>query len=178
MAISITAIGEPTGSGPLVRSGARPGDAIMVTGAFGGSILGKHFHFTPRVREAMVLHANYRIHAAIDVSDGLAKDLGHMADQSGCGAWIDAAAVPIADAAHQLVRAAREPATAWEHAMSDGEDFELVLALPPEEADRLLRDQPLETPLTRIGHFIDQRGLWITSADGTRQPLEPRGYEH
>lgn len=178
LVISITAIGQLTERGPLLRNGARVGDAILVTGEFGGSILGKQFHFTPRVHEALLLHANYRIHAAIDVSDGLSLDLSHITDESGCGALVDPNAVPTADDAHRLAHEAPRRGTVLEHALSDGEDFELILAVPPDEAQRLLADQPLETPLTRIGTFIEEPGLWLDSGEGDRQPLRPRGYEH
>ena len=102
--ISVAAIGELTERGPLLRSGARPGDAILVTGSFGGSILGRHFRFTPRVREALLLQERYELHAATDVSDGLSLDLSHITQESGCGALLDASAVPIADDAYRLAR--------------------------------------------------------------------------
>ncbi|MBC8869232.1 MAG: thiamine-monophosphate kinase [Planctomycetes bacterium] len=178
LAISVTAIGEVTGSGPLLRSGARAGDAILVTGEFGGSILGRHFRFTPRVREAMLLHANYQVNAAIDVSDGLSLDLSHITEESGCGAMVQTEAIPIADDAFRLAKEAGPGKTALEHALSDGEDFELILAVPSEDSQRLLADQPLDTPITRIGTFIEEPGLWAASAEGGRQILRPRGYEH
>lgn len=178
LAISITAIGQLTGRGPLLRSGARPGDAIIVTGSFGGSILGRHFRFTPRVREAQLLNDRYRLHAATDVSDGLSLDLSHLTQESGCGALLDAAAVPIADDAYRLAAADGGRGTPLEHALGDGEDFELILAVPPEEAGRMLRDQPLDVPLTRIGTFTAELGLWIEESGGRRRPLPPRGYEH
>ncbi|HEY1786267.1 MAG TPA: thiamine-phosphate kinase, partial [Pirellulales bacterium] len=85
LAISITAIGTPTARGPLLRSGARPGDRILVTGSLGGSILGRHFDFEPRVAEALLLADRYQLHAGIDVSDGLSLDLSRLASESGCG---------------------------------------------------------------------------------------------
>lgn len=178
LAISIAAIGEPTERGPLQRNGARPGDAIVVTGSFGGSILGRHFRFTPRVREALLLNDRYRLHAATDVSDGLSLDLSHITQESGCGALLDPAAVPIADDAYRLAAADGGRTTPLQHALGDGEDFELILAVPPEEADRLLAEQPLDVPLTRIGTFTAESGLWMEDAAGRRQPLPPRGYEH
>ena len=96
------AAGEVTGRGPLCRSGARPGDRIVVTGSFGGSILGRHLDFEPRVREALELHARYELHAGIDVSDGLSLDLAHILEESRCGAVLRADAVPIADDARRL----------------------------------------------------------------------------
>jgi len=178
LAISVTAIGEVTGSGPLLRSGARSGDAILVTGEFGGSILGRHFRFTPRVREALLLHTNYQVNAAIDVSDGLSLDLSHIIEESGCGAVVQTEAIPISEDAFRLAEEAGQGKTALEHALSDGEDFELILAVPQDEAQRLLADQSLDTPLTRIGTFIEEPGLWAASAEGGRQVLQPRGYEH
>ena len=102
LAISVTLLGETTSRGPLCRHGARPGDWIVVTGAFGGSLLGKHLDVEPRVDEALLLHQRYELHAAIDVSDGLALDLSRLAGESGCGAGVRTADVPIAPAAHQI----------------------------------------------------------------------------
>src|SRR5437868_4064648 len=93
LVISITVLGEPTSKGPVLRSGAGPGDWIMATGSFGGSIAGKHLNFTPRVNEALVLHETAALHAMIDVSDGLAADLWHILDESCVGAILDAGAI-------------------------------------------------------------------------------------
>src|SRR5260221_93165 len=68
LAISVTVLGEATARGPVLRSGAKPGDWVFVTGPLGGSILGHHLDFTPRVREALELHAVAELHAMIDVS--------------------------------------------------------------------------------------------------------------
>jgi thiamine-monophosphate kinase len=65
-----------------------------------------------------------------------------------------------------------------DHALSDGEDFELILAVPPDEARRMLRDQPLGVPLSAVGEFVAEAGLWQTLPDGSRQPLSPRGWVH
>src|SRR6266446_1281418 len=86
LVISVTVLGEATGRGPVTRSGARPGDWLLVTGPLGGSIRGKHLDFTPRVREALQLHVVANLHAMIDVSDGLAADVGHLCEESHCGA--------------------------------------------------------------------------------------------
>src|SRR5437764_9906282 len=137
LVISVTLLGEATARGAVKRSGARPGDWLMVTGPLGGSILGKHLDFTPRVREALHLHTEAPLHAMIDVSDGLAADVGHLCAESCCGAVLRAEAIPIADAAHRMADG-RAP---LEHALGDGEDFELVCAVAPEDARRLL-----ETP--------------------------------
>lgn len=178
LVLSITALGRTTKRGPLLRSGARAGDVIVATGEFGGSILGKHFDFTPRVREALVLAERYEVHAAMDVSDGLSLDLSRMCSESGCGAVLRPDAIPISEDARRL--AARDAATgsALEHALSDGEDFELLLAMPAEAAARAIRDRPFAARLTIVGEFTAERGLWSLDAADARVPLAPRGYEH
>jgi len=178
LVINVTAIGRTTDRGPLLRSGARAGDAIVVTGDFGGSILGKHFDFTPRVREALYLRANYEVHAAMDVSDGLSLDLSRLCEESRCGAELDLAAIPIGPAAHEA--AGRDPTagTPLERALGDGEDFELLLAMPADEARRLATDTTLGVRVTIIGRFVALPGLVAIDADGVRRSLTPRGYEH
>ena len=178
LVISVTAVGQLTARGPLRRDEARPGDHILVTGRFGGSILGKHFSFEPRVREALLLHDQYELHAGIDVSDGLSLDLHRLATASGCGAAIALDAVPIDRAAIELAARASDGRSPLDHALSDGEDFELIVALPAAEADRLLQRQPLGVPVTRIGRLVEQAGLWQIAADGSLAPLAARGYEH
>ena len=178
LVIAVTVLGEVVGSGPLRRDGARPGDRIVVTGSFGGSILDRQFDFEPRIREALLLAERYRLHAGIDVSDGLSIDLAHVATESGCGAVVRTGAVPISDDARRLVEQAADGSTPLDHALSDGEDFELILAVPPKEAERMLSDQPLDVPLTEIGEFIAEPGLWQVDARGNRDKLVPRGWEH
>jgi thiamine-monophosphate kinase len=176
LVISITAIGEVVPGKEWRRSGARPGDEILVTGSFGGSILGKHIDFTPRIREALLLAERFEIHAAMDVSDGLSLDLSRLCEASGCGAALDLSQIPIAPAAIELE--AKDGQSALEHAMADGEDFELILAIAPVVAVKLLAVQPLGVPLTSIGRFVKEPGLWQQAGSGPLQPLVPRGYEH
>src|SRR4051812_35592181 len=95
LAISVTLHGQATERGPVLRKGAKPGDWIFVTGPLGGSTLGKHLDFTPRVREALALHEAVDLHAMIDISDGLARDLHHICEESGCGAVLRADSIPI-----------------------------------------------------------------------------------
>ena len=178
LAISITAVGQMTSSGPLKRSGARPGDWILVTGSLGGSILGHQFDFQPRVREALELAERYEIHGAIDISDGLSRDLAHMVDESGCGAVVDPSSIPISEDAVRLAEQLDDGSTPLGHALADGEDFELILAVPDEEAQRIIADQPLDVPVTAIGAFIDEPGLWQLNADGQRTFLPVGGFEH
>ena len=173
LVISVTILGETTARGPVKRSGARPGDWLFVTGPLGGSITGKHLTFTPRVREALQLHAVADLHAMIDVSDGLAVDLSRICAESRCGAVLRAEAIPITAEAMQT----NDGRSALEHALGDGEDFELVFAVPPEEAPGLLAEQPVAgITLHHIGECVES-GLWLEEA-GKRVELQPRGYEH
>lgn len=178
LVVSVTALGEVGRKGPLLRSGARPGDEILVTGEFGGSILGRHFDFTPRVREALWLHEQFELHAGIDVSDGLTLDLARLAEASGCGALIDLARVPISPDAERLAKLRGDGKPALAHALGDGEDFELILAAPPDEARKILADARTPMRITPIGRFVDRPGLWQTRAGGLEEPLTPQGYEH
>jgi thiamine-monophosphate kinase len=173
LVIAVTLLGEATGPGPVTRAGARPGDWLMVTGPLGGSILGKHLDFTPRVREAMQLHAAVALHAMIDISDGLAADVGHLCRESGCGAVLSAEAIPVSNEARQV----GDGASPLDHALGDGEDFELVFAVAPADGQKLLAAQPVTgVTLTHFGTCVPE-GLWL-EVDGQRRPLEPRGYVH
>jgi thiamine-monophosphate kinase len=178
LVVSITAIGSVGSRGPLLRSGAKPGDAILVTGSLGGSILGKHFDFEPRVRESLYLQENFQLHAGIDVSDGLSLDVSRMAKASGCGAELNLSDIPIDPAAVRLSEQAADGTSPLDHALGDGEDFELVLAAAPREAERMIQMQPLSIPVRCIGRFVPEPGLWSIYPDGQRRPLVPRGYEH
>src|SRR2546430_383433 len=119
LAICITLLGEATARGPVLRSGAKPGDWLLVSGPLGGSLEGKHLDFMPRVREALLLHEHADLHAMIDVSDGLAADVDHICQESGCGALLRAESIPISDAA----RAINDGKSALEHALGDGQAF-------------------------------------------------------
>lgn len=175
LSISVTMLGEATSRGPVLRAGAQVGDWILVTGPLGGSILGHHLDFTPRIREALRLHELADLHAMIDISDGLAKDLHHICKESHCGAILFAGSVPCSEAAKEM--SAQDGFTVLDHALSDGEDFELVFTVSAEDGERLLRDQPISGILLhRIGE-ITVRGYWI-ERNGQRMPLEPRGFEH
>ena len=129
------------------------------------------------MREALLLNERYSLTAGIDCSDGLSLDASRLAEESKCGVVIDLDAVPISDAARDLAKETSDGRSALDRALGDGEDFELILAAPPDEAEKILAEQPLEIPLTRIGHFIEEVGLW--QGDGERRaPLQPKGYEH
>lgn len=176
LAISVTAIGRTTTRGPLLRSGAQPGDHVLVTGALGGSLLGRHLRVAPRVREALMLNERYELRAGMDISDGLALDASRLAAASGCGIALQLDAVPIHADAHK--RAATTGKPVIEHALGDGEDFELLLTASPAEAERLVRDQLLDISLTIIGECVPEPGLWHIGSDGQLEPLAVTGYWH
>ncbi len=178
LTLAVTVLGLLGPKGPITRAGARPGDDLLATGEFGGSILGKHLHFQPRVREALLLAESAVIHAAIDVSDGLALDLWRLASESGCGAELFLEEIPIAEDAFRLSERNPKGGSPLEHALYDGEDFELLLALPPAEAERVLSSSVVDCPLRRIGRLVAEKGFWACRRDGSRAPLEPRGYLH
>ncbi|WP_339908395.1 thiamine-phosphate kinase [Symmachiella dynata] len=176
LVISITALGETTDRGAVTRSGARPGDAIFVTGDLGGSLAGKHLDFTPRINEALKLHGTVDLHAMLDVSDGLAADLQHIVEESGVGVILDESAIPISSAARTAV--GQDGRSAWEHALSDGEDFELLFTVSDEDAARLLANSPLEIPLSRIGTVVDGNEMQLRTAAGEVIPLPVSGWKH
>ena len=175
-AISITATGLPTNSGTLERSGAKVGDAIMVTGRLGGSRLGHHLDFQPRVDEALQLHENYNLHAGMDISDGLTLDLSRLCEASQVGAELMLEHVPISPSAERLSQQSGQASLS--HALGDGEDFELLFTLGVDQAEKLERDQPLAIPTTRIGTVVAESGLWRRDASGNKHPLKPQGYLH
>lgn len=174
LAISVTVIACEPPSGFVLRSGAQAGDAILVTGSLGGSLQGKHLDFTPRVSEALILAESYPVHSLIDISDGLASDLGHILRQSDVGAEVQAASLPIA--ACLLESHTDKPK--WEHALSDGEDFELLLTLPESAAEGLLNNPPFSTPLTRVGTILEDSAATLILPDGSRRKLNADGWEH
>jgi len=174
LVVSVTLLGEVSERGAVTRGGARPGDWLLVTGPLGGSILGKHLDFTPRVREALELHRHADLHAMIDISDGLAADVGHLCEESRCGVVLRAADIPISDAAQQL----RDGKSALDHALGDGEDFELAFAVSAADGAKLLREQPIAgVRVSRVGEFVADTGMWLED-DGKRRPLAARGFQH
>lgn len=176
LVISITVLGETTHRGPLTRRGAQVGDRLLVTGSLGGSILGRHLAVEPRVAEALRLHGQFTLHAGIDISDGLALDAWRLGEASGCGMALDLERIPVSAAAHE--QSQRDGRPAREHALADGEDFELLLAVPVEAARQIVEQQPLDVPVTDIGEVIVERGLWQRNAAGAKKPLTPQGWQH
>lgn len=161
---------------PWKIGNAKPGDAILVTGCFGGSILGHHLDFEPRCDLANHFSASGAIHAATDVTDSLSIDLAQMCRLSGVGAEIELANVPISDAASRLAKdgSQRKPI---EHALYDGEDFELLFAIDGERVDEILKDDKFGDLFTVIGKFVS--GSKIVVIDGLNsRDLFIDGYRH
>ena len=172
LVINTTVIGHSAGP-PVLRSGAQVGDVICVTGPLGGSLLGKHLSFTPRVTEAQELNRRCSIHSMIDISDGLVADLAHILEESDCGATLDEADIPISDDAYNM----SDEKTPLEHALSDGEDFELLLTMS--EADYgLMQENDNASNLIRIGTIESEPGCRMRQTSGEVVPLEPIGWEH
>jgi len=170
--LTVTMWGRPVGAGPILRSGANVGDAICVTGTLGGSLVsGKHLSFTPRIAEARALLEHHPPTAMIDISDGLAADLAHICRESHVGAELNAAAIPLSDAA----RAGADPLAA---ALGDGEDYELLFTLPPQAAADLVAAQPLGAPVSRIGGIRREQRMILSLPDGASTPLDAGGYQH
>ena len=154
-------------------SSAKVGDMLLVTGDFGGSILGKHMDFEPRTAWIQEVAHEFRINAATDVSDSLSLDLAYMMTQSKLGAELNAEAIPIAKAAKELaLQSGRRP---LDHALTDGEDFELLLSMDPTNAADLLKQYP--EMVTAIGQVVSTPGLTLISGK-QRTPLKPSGYIH
>ena len=175
--INVTMLGRDDGLKPIPRSGAKAGDLILVTGTLGGSILGKHLHFEPRLREALTLNKNFTIHAMIDISDGLTADLNHVLEESGVGAILYEDQIPVSHAAVELSK--RTGHTPLYHALSDGEDYELLMTLSKGQAKKVLSSGLLaDVKVSCIGEIVKGRGIQMKSSGGNIHRIKPRGYEH
>ncbi len=174
LVVHVTAVGKVVDDVIWTRSGAKIGDAVIVTGALGGSLLGKHLDFVPRFDLVEKIRTRVEIHGAMDISDGLSIDLLRMADASGCGAVLDLTQVPITPAAWKMAAGASDQALA--HALGDGEDFELILAVPAKEIDKLRGLIGMQN-VHVVGEFISRTGLWSRHGSQYRQ-LPATGYVH
>lgn len=171
----LTLHGESTSRRLMTRRGARVGDHLYVTGSLGGSLQGHHYKFTPRLTEGAWLVSRPEVRAMMDVSDGLAKDLSSLTP-AGLAPALDAAAVPVSAAARRAAR--RSGRTPLAHALSDGEDYELLFAVQARaDTSRLEHNWKKRFPqvkLTRIGCFARQDRM---PSDALRL-TDFHGYEH
>jgi thiamine-monophosphate kinase len=180
MLVSIALLGTVEKSRCVLRSGAKPGDAIFVTGKLGGSIHAKHLEFEPRLKEARWLATQFDLHAMIDLSDGLASDLRHVLKASGVGAELLASAIPISREAKLAARAESSAKPPLLAALTDGEDFELLFTIASKSAVPLVdswRKQFPDLPLSCIGKITAAHGLRLRDKQGVR-PLNVHGYTH
>lgn len=169
--LSVALAGEVEPRAMKLRSGARVNDAIFVTGALGGSIAGKHLKFTARIAEAQWLAKQGCVGAMIDISDGLARDLGHICRESGVRACLATSAIPIAPAAGGSLR----------RALHDGEDFELLFTVPTARSAKLKRAWRRKFPrlrLSLIGFILCGKGIRLVDDAGQWQALDEDGYDH
>src|SRR5208283_2621816 len=126
--ISVSLLGDVARDKCPLRSGAKDGDALFVTGELGGSLAGKHLQFEPRLEEGRWLAEHFPIHAMIDLSDGLAGDLRHLMERGQVGAELLARAIPISRAARLRARTGQSAKPPLLAALTDGEDYELLFA--------------------------------------------------
>jgi thiamine-monophosphate kinase len=174
--LSIALLGTVARGKQVLRSGAKTGDAIFVTGELGGSPAGKHLEFEPRLEEARWLAEHFPLHAMIDLSDGLAGDLRHLLKAGGVGAELLKGAIPVSRAAK--LRAREKPPFAA--ALTDGEDFELLFTVAGKNAVPLLDAWKKKFPklkLSCIGKIVSGDGILIRDKSSSHK-LNAHGYVH
>ena len=192
LSLTLTAAGTPFGRAPLLRSAARAGDLLYVSGTLGAARLGLFsLQARPRVRRFPRAERRQRrpepriglgaiaarhASAAIDVSDGLVQDLGHLLTASRVGAELDAARIPVdPDVTHAL----GDGRLALRAALLGGEDYELLLAVPARRAPAFERAcARAGEPVTPIGRLVRGRGLRLLDAVGRPASLPPSGFDH
>jgi thiamine-monophosphate kinase len=184
LSLTLTVLGAVPEGRALLREGARPGDLVAVTGTLGDAALGlargaaaplarRQRRPTPRVAAGLALAGLAR--AAIDVSDGLVQDLGHLCRASGVGARIGVLELPLSPAYRRAARRLEDP---WAAALGGGEDYELVVALPPARlAAAREASARAGAPLTVIGRFVRGRGVRVVGAQGEAL-RPPAGHDH
>lgn len=190
--LSVQIMGEVPAGQALRRDGARLGDDIWVSGDIGEAALGlAHLQGGVVLAEAARMAAIARLeqpsprielglalrgiaHSAIDLSDGLLGDLGHILERSGCGARIDVAALPASDCLAPLLRS--EPG--WDYQLAGGDDYELCFTAPPARREQVVAlQQVLSLKLTRIGE-ITATGLEVRAPDGQLHQPKRHSFDH
>ncbi len=183
--INIALVGTAGRGRCPLRSDARIGDAICVTGELGGSLQsGRHLRFEPRLEEARWLVEHFDIHAMIDLSDGLAGDLRHVLKASQVGAELVAEAIPIHPEVRGLAEQRKERGEADDsplrQALSDGEDYELLFTVPGPDMAGLMtawKERFASLRLSAIGSITEGSALMLRDRRGSR-PLTLDGYVH
>jgi len=171
LVLDVTVVGAVERRHLVLRSGGRDKDILFVSGPLGGSRARRHLSFVPRLEAARFLVKHFKVNAMMDLSDGLAKDLGRMARASHLGAVLDAKSIPV----HRHARGI-------DAALYDGEDFELLVSLPESEGERLLHQvRRKKTPLRfyPVGRLTRRvRGVWLSDRHGRRRRLGSGGFAH
>ena len=177
LVISVSLLGEVERERLALRSGARPGDGLWVTGRLGGSLAGRHLCFMPRVNEARFLVERFPVKAMMDLSDGLGSDLFRMAEASGTGFRLCCQRIP----ADREAIGGGDEGTVLERALYDGEDFELLAAIDPSCDDDMLKrgfNARFDCGISRIGTVMGKaHGVTLSTPDGER-PLREGGFRH
>ncbi len=194
LSITLTVIGQCRRGRMGLRSGARPGDAVLVTGSLGGSRAGlellnsklkiqksrlikKHLRPEPRVNEGMALARRFKLGGMIDISDGLASELWHLSRESRVGIIIDQGALPVAPEALAVAR--RLGGVPMDYCLNGGEDYELLFTLAPSDAARAkAMITAMGTSCSIIGQAAKGRGVWMVGRDGRLRSLRSEGYRH
>ncbi|MEQ1864059.1 MAG: thiamine-phosphate kinase [Micropepsaceae bacterium] len=195
LTISVTALGEVPRGKMLTRGGAQPGDDIWITGTIGDAALGlkiaKGNDLGLSGKQRVAALNRYRVpepqlnlgtgligiaHAALDVSDGLIADLGHICDVSGVGIELQADQVPLSAAASAALSAGR---TTLAELLTGGDDYELAIAAPAASAKKLAAlAERSKTKLTRIGRVVAGQGVVAIDREGARIRFPRTGFTH
>lgn len=175
-AINVCLTGSPFGAQGILRSTARPDQHVYVTGPLGGSYPTKrHLTFRPKLSESEWLIKHLCPQAMMDISDGLSIDVLRLAEASGVGVELFESSIPI----HTDVDPARPVSERLHAALSDGEDFELLLVLS-EEQDQDLKAGRIVPPfsLHKVGRTTASQTYWLIASTGQRRPLVATGWQH
>ena len=178
--ISIALLGTVPRGKQVLRSGAKVGDAIFVTGELGGSLAGRHLDFEPRLAVARWLAEHFPLHALMDLSDGLAGDLRHIVKASKVGALLLKSALPVSRAAKQQAKESSTAKPAALAALTDGEDFELLFTVASKDAVKLLdawKKKFPEVKLSCVGKIIAEEGILLRDKHSSHN-LNAHGYVH
>ena len=173
--LAVAVVGEVASKKCIFRKGAKPGDVLCLTGELGEAARGKHLDFIPRIKEGRYLAQNFSPSAMIDISDGLFADLIKLCRSSGVGAVIGEDAIPVS------LPVRKKKGKRFYRAVSGGEEFELLFALPEEEIAELLSTFPRATGtrVTPIGKTLaDPERLELIDHRGLSRPLPDIGYDH
>ena len=171
LVVNVAMLSKIGNCAPIKRSTAKVGDIVCVTGDLGGSLKGSHLDFVPRVKEALRLTELVEINSMMDISDGLGSDIRHICRLSGVGAILKATEIPISTVA-------KESTNPLESALCDGEDFELLFTLSPENFEKLKGKWDLPIGITGIGKITQQKEIEMIDVNGNRSVLVARGYDH